>query len=281
MLPQKATTYGTRVPEYHRASKNTPYNTHQITLSHKAKATQQTKNFVVLSQGIPVKDRIFEIFTIDQHNNKIKIPVFKTDSNGVIYMLTHPKWHRGYKIDIENSIYQPLKFSKRLGFVIKDYEAHYQSYNPFYRSNILGRYIDLGISEHFIRTLMLKSDLGQNPIDGRDNIVIKNWQNTIMGSDITRQEYKSLNTHTERTKRSARNIEILNYGLISSGALGIATVAGLATAGIVPFVSTAIAGAVFGVGSLGTVEDRFFKQNPADISRQRDTQSSADETLQS
>lgn len=250
-------------------------NTH-IIFTNKSKRKRVNKNFTVLHQGVPLTNKYFDIII---NRKGYTIPLFHTDKNGQMEILVRPVFNPDMSCSKIQSIYRPLKFSDRLKFVVKDYKMHMHSRNPLYRSQMLGRYLDLGISEHFLRTLIKKTDFGESPVDGTDSFVIQNWIKATLASKEVQDEYRAFNIHTEKTTKCARKLDRVSYGLIGAGGLGVITLASLATAGIIDVVAVAIAGVVVGAGSFSSFENKYFKSQPADISRPRDTVLTADNSL--
>ncbi|MFT6083364.1 MAG: hypothetical protein ACJA1M_000246 [Alphaproteobacteria bacterium] len=258
--------------------------THHIAFSNTEKTTHKTKNFITMNKGFPIQDKIFTLkikanLDASRMEEDILLPLLRTNNKGVMYILTNPIFDK-QGIDIEESGYQPLKYSRRLGFVVK-HEKTLNSLNPFYRSKMISKYIDLGISEHFLRTVITKSNIANNPVDATKSTVCKNWHNAFLSDYDVKKEYRDFNTHTERTSKSRKYMDYGGYIAMATGAAGLITASAIATAGLVLPASIAIGGGVLALGSAQDSISRSMLMNPADISRPRNTKKLADQEIQS
>jgi hypothetical protein len=251
-----------------------------IEFSNTAKITHKTKNFIVNHNGFPLRNKEFNV-CIDTGNDTQKpltLPLFKTNDVGLMQILVKPIFDDNGNFNKTLSGYQNLKFSNRLGFVHKD-TKNYNCGNIFYRKNYIAKYIDLGISVHFLRTMIQKSHQGDGVIDGSKSPVIHNWFNTSMGTDDIKKEYKKFNTHTERTAKALKYTEYTNHALVGLGVTGITAGAIIATAGLAAPVIVGIGGGIFAGGSTASIVSKQMESQAADISRLRDTEKSAKKTL--
>ena len=197
-----------------------------IEFSNTNKTTHRTKNFVALSEGFPLRNKEFNIIVKQKTDteNALALPLFKTDNNGIMYILMNPKFSDAGEFNKDKLTYQPLKFSKRLGYVVKDINKN-QSINPFYRSKFISKYLDLGISEYFLRRIVKLSLEGNNIIDGSKNSAINNWyHSTISSSPEEKKEYRDYNSHTERTQKALEYSHYISNAGIGVG--GLALIAG-------------------------------------------------------
>jgi hypothetical protein len=208
----------------------------------------------------------------------LRLPVFKTDNHGIMCVLIEPVFQNNGDFNPQASLYQPLKFSERLGFVIKD-KNNFNKKNILYAKNYIAKYIDLGISVHFLRTMIQKSDQGNHTLDASNNSVIENWLNAVYQSDDIKHEYKKFNTHTERTAKSLKYTRHTNNALMSIGALGVIAAGIVATAGLIAPVAVAVGGGILAAGSSGSMVAKQMETQTPDISRLRDTKTTAEKTV--
>gem|GEM_PF-3827344 len=249
-----------------------------IVFSNVDKALKKTKNFIVLNHGIPIRNQVFNVKITDNNNKPLIVPMFRTDNKGILNILTQTSLGRNNSYAGEN-IYQPVKFSRRLGYVVKD-KTNYNPVNLFYHSKIISKYIDLGMSDHFLRTLIEKSNIGKKTLDCRKSSVCTHWKKAFFqGGDIQR-EYRLFNSHTERTEKARKNIDLMGCGIIGVGVTSLIALGSVVTAGIIASPAVlAIGGGVLTAGSAMDAISRQLYALPADVSRLKNSKITADKEL--
>ena len=251
-----------------------------IEFSNTPKITHKTKNFIVNHNGFPLRNKEFNLLVQegDSTQKPLTLPIFKTNDMGIMQILIKPVFDENGNFNKILSKYQNVKFSSRLGFVIKDTE-NYSAKNIFYRNNYIAKYIDLGIGVHFLRTMIKKSHQGDAVMNATNSSVIHNWLNATMNTNDIQKEYKKYNTHTERTAKALTYTDYTNNALMGLGITGIITGAIIATAGLAAPVIVGIGGGIFAGGSTASIVSKQMENQAADISRLRDTEKSAKKTL--
>lgn len=250
-----------------------------IEFSNSEKKTHKTKNFIVLYNGFPLKNKTFNLVVQKESDfiPPVTLPIFKTDHNGILCVLVNPVFNQQNIFNPRASDYQPVKFSNRLGFVIKDKQT--KNRNIFYKTKYIAPYIDIGLGVSFLREMIKKSQTGNVTLDASESSVIQNWVNAFYNPTDISKPYRQFNTHTERTAKALRYTDYACNGAIAVGISGLVAGATLATIGIAPIAVAGIGGGIMAAGSSASMVDKYMEKRSSDISRLRDNDQSASQSL--
>lgn len=219
-----------------------------IVFSNLQPTTKNNKNCVVLFHGMPVKNQVFYAKAFDKSTaSDISIPFLKTDNDGVLYLLTRPSLDHQYdKYDYTR--YQPIKLSKRLGFVVKDL-SHKTQKKLIYKSNFLGKYINLGIDPDLLRQLITQNSYNSDGFNITQTNLYQNWVNAFSAPEHIQKQYRRYNHFIERTQHSNQITNKSLYGLMAVSSVGLITTATIATFGLLPSISLGISAGLFSLGA--------------------------------